>query len=112
MPSLEATFRHQEILEWLDGQERDQLKVWLEAHPPIEQTGPYTFKIGEREADFSSWLEVWPHHTLKTTLEEAMHKRVYEKKDGRMLYLYGLSPHTLPPLEEGENTGQAQSHAR
>ncbi|WP_297861189.1 galactose-1-phosphate uridylyltransferase [Meiothermus sp.] len=41
-----------------------------------------------------------------------MHKRVYQKKDGRMLYLYGQKPHTLPALEEGENTGQAQSHAR
>ncbi len=41
-----------------------------------------------------------------------MYKRVYRKKDGRMLYLYGLKPHTLPPLEEGENTAQANSHAR
>ncbi len=40
-----------------------------------------------------------------------MHKRTYPKKDGRLLYLYGLAPHTLPALEEGENTGQAQSHA-
>lgn len=41
-----------------------------------------------------------------------MHKRIYHKKDGRHLYLYGLEPHTLPALDEGENTGQAQSHAR
>lgn len=41
-----------------------------------------------------------------------MHKRIYEKKDGRNLYLYGLSPHTLPPLQEGEHTEQARSHAR
>mgnify|MGYP005837828151 FL=1 len=44
--------------EWLDGEEREQLKEWLEASPAIEQTGPYTFKIGEREVDFSSWLEI------------------------------------------------------
>lgn len=27
-------------------------------HPSILQTGPYTFKIGGREVDFSSWLEI------------------------------------------------------
>lgn len=43
--------------EWLDGEEREQLKEWLEANPPLEQTGPYTFKIGEREVDFQPWLE-------------------------------------------------------
>ncbi|MCS7067637.1 MAG: alpha-galactosidase [Meiothermus sp.] len=42
--------------EWLDGEEREQLREWLEATPPITQTGPYAFKIGEREVDFSSWL--------------------------------------------------------
>lgn len=42
--------------EWLDSEEREQLRAWLEATPTIEQTGPYTFKIGEREVDFSSWL--------------------------------------------------------
>jgi UDPglucose--hexose-1-phosphate uridylyltransferase len=41
-----------------------------------------------------------------------MYTRIYQKKDGRNLYLYGLSPHTLPPLPEGENTEQAWSHAR
>lgn len=41
-----------------------------------------------------------------------MYKRIYPKQDGRMLYLYGLEPHTLPALEEGENLGQPQSHAR
>ncbi|RDI95419.1 galactose-1-phosphate uridylyltransferase [Meiothermus sp. QL-1] len=41
-----------------------------------------------------------------------MHKRVYRKKDGRMLYLYGLKPHTLPALEEGELAQEARSHAR
>jgi alpha-galactosidase len=43
--------------EWLDGDEQEQLKTWLEANPPIKQTGPYTFTIGEREADFTSWLD-------------------------------------------------------
>jgi alpha-galactosidase len=43
--------------EWLDGDEREQLKTWLEANPPIKQTGPYTFTIGEREADFTNWLD-------------------------------------------------------
>ncbi len=43
---------------WLDGEEREQLREWLEATPSILQTGPYTFKIGEREVDFSSWLEI------------------------------------------------------
>ncbi|GIW34298.1 glycoside hydrolase family 36 protein [Meiothermus sp.] len=42
--------------EWLDDEEREQLRAWLEATPSIEQTGPYSFKIGEREVDFSSWL--------------------------------------------------------
>lgn len=41
-----------------------------------------------------------------------MYKRVYRKKDGRMLYLYGLKENTLEPLQEGENLGQPQSHAR
>ncbi|WP_027894119.1 galactose-1-phosphate uridylyltransferase [Calidithermus chliarophilus] len=41
-----------------------------------------------------------------------MHKRVYQKKDGRYIYLYGHQPHTLPPLEEGEATGAPSSHAR
>lgn len=44
--------------EWLDGEEREQLKAWLEATPPIAQTGPYTFRIGEREVDFARWLEL------------------------------------------------------
>jgi alpha-galactosidase len=43
--------------EWLDGEEREQLKAWLEANPPVEQTDPYTFKIGEREVNFLDWLE-------------------------------------------------------
>jgi len=43
--------------EWLDGEEREQLKAWLEANPPVEQTGPHTFKIGEREVNFLDWLE-------------------------------------------------------
>ncbi|MBF6595319.1 MAG: galactose-1-phosphate uridylyltransferase [Thermaceae bacterium] len=41
-----------------------------------------------------------------------MYKRIYPKQDGRILYLYGLEPHTSPALEEGENLGQPQSHAR
>ncbi|MCS7057823.1 MAG: galactose-1-phosphate uridylyltransferase [Meiothermus sp.] len=41
-----------------------------------------------------------------------LHKRVYRKKDGRMLYLYGRQPHTLPPLEEGELVVEPRSHAR
>lgn len=42
----------------------------------------------------------------------SMNKRTYIKRDGRNLFLYGLKPHTLEPLDEGENTGQAQSYAR
>jgi len=41
-----------------------------------------------------------------------MYKHLFHKKDGRHLYLYGLQPHNLPALDEGETTGQAQSHAR
>lgn len=41
-----------------------------------------------------------------------MHKRTHIKKDGRSLFLYGLSPNTLPALDEGELTGHPQSHSR
>lgn len=42
--------------EWLDGEEREQLRAWLQARPALEQTGLYTFRIDGREVDFSRWL--------------------------------------------------------
>ncbi len=42
--------------EWLDAEEREQLRAWLEADPPIEPLGPYRFRIGSRQVDFSLWL--------------------------------------------------------
>lgn len=41
-----------------------------------------------------------------------MHRRVYRKKDGRTLLLYGTQPHLYPPLEEEATPPPAGSHLR
>ncbi|MER3479829.1 MAG: galactose-1-phosphate uridylyltransferase [Meiothermus sp.] len=41
-----------------------------------------------------------------------MHKRVFKKADGRVMFLYGNAPHTLPPLEEMEPAPTPQPHLR
>lgn len=41
-----------------------------------------------------------------------MFKRVYEKLDGRYLYLYGTKLRVLNPLEEGEEAPEARPHLR
>jgi len=43
---------------WLDGEEREQLREWLEANPTLTPLGPYRFKIGGREVDFEPYLEI------------------------------------------------------
>ncbi|MDX2006272.1 MAG: alpha-galactosidase [Meiothermus sp.] len=43
---------------WLDPEEREQLREWLEANPPITQLSTYVYKIGEREVDFEPWLDI------------------------------------------------------
>lgn len=41
-----------------------------------------------------------------------MHKRMFKKADGRVMFLYGNEPHTLPPLEEMEPAPTPHPHMR
>lgn len=42
----------------------------------------------------------------------SLHKRVFTKKDGRFLWLYGEKAHKLSPLPEGEGAPRATPHLR
>ncbi len=41
-----------------------------------------------------------------------VHTRLHRKADGRRLLLYGTTPHTLSPLEEGPGASEGQVHLR
>ncbi len=42
-----------DLPQWLTGAERAKLRDFLENQPPVERTGRYTFRLGNREVDFS-----------------------------------------------------------
>jgi alpha-galactosidase len=43
---------------WLTEAERDSLREFLTRQPPVERTGRYTFRLGEREVDFSAAMSL------------------------------------------------------
>ncbi|MFZ5822403.1 MAG: glycoside hydrolase family 36 protein [Chloroflexota bacterium] len=47
-----------DLPQWLEGSERETLRAFLEAKPAIEQTGRYTFQIGERHVDFGTAISL------------------------------------------------------
>lgn len=42
-----------DLPQWLEASERETLRTFLEAQPHIQQTGRYTFQVGDRSVDFS-----------------------------------------------------------
>jgi alpha-galactosidase len=42
-----------DLPQWLTASERGKLREFLENQPTVERTGRYTFKLGDREVDFS-----------------------------------------------------------
>lgn len=50
--------------------------------------------------------------SARATVMKRIHRRIHPKADGRLLYLYGWEPHTLPPLEEDLQAPMAASHLR
>jgi hypothetical protein len=42
-----------DLPQWLGSDERNELHTFLEARPSIERTGRYSFRLDDREVDFS-----------------------------------------------------------
>ncbi len=60
-----------DLPQWLDESERQALRAFLEAQPSIEQTGRYTFQIGNRAVDFSPAISLpAPPHGLRALKSE------------------------------------------
>jgi alpha-galactosidase len=43
-----------DLPQWLNADEREALRAFLDASPNVEQTGRYTFRLDEREVDFNA----------------------------------------------------------
>ena len=42
-----------DLPQWWSEAEREQVRIFLEQQPAVERTGRYTFRLGNREVDFS-----------------------------------------------------------
>jgi alpha-galactosidase len=54
--------------EWLTAVERAQLQQFLEEEPDIAQIGRYHYRLGTREVDFASHIDLPPDSVFKTTV--------------------------------------------